>query len=299
MKKTVAFLMVLCLTLMLCACQDGQLPSENTDTKPDSSQPEITAPTQPEITAPTQPTVPTTECAHIFVDATCVEPKTCSLCGMEEGAALGHVYQSATCTSSATCSVCGITNGDANGHDFAAATCTAPASCKNCDYTEGKALNHVYSEATCVSPATCSRCGATSGSVSAHSFQGSSCTVCGYKLRLQQKDVFIRVAPSNGKTAATLTVTNKSSQAITFGTVVVNEGVCSNFTVDGNKTKEVTIRPGETKQVTCWYMFSGENYGAGSCGYVVVKWNNEQYYFEFNTSGVTLFWKGNVNGPVE
>ncbi|MBQ7088631.1 MAG: dockerin type I repeat-containing protein [Clostridia bacterium] len=55
------------------------------------------------------------ECAHNWIDATCTEPKTCSICGAVEGAALGHSYGEtvvdATCTATGTktytCSACG------------------------------------------------------------------------------------------------------------------------------------------------------------------------------------------------
>ncbi len=55
------------------------------------------------------------DCEHDWVDATCTAPKTCSICGAIEGAALGHSYVEtvvdATCTAIGTktyaCSVCG------------------------------------------------------------------------------------------------------------------------------------------------------------------------------------------------
>ena len=55
------------------------------------------------------------ECEHVWVDANCDTPKTCSVCGDTEGEALGHSYVEdiidATCTATGTatyeCSVCG------------------------------------------------------------------------------------------------------------------------------------------------------------------------------------------------
>ena len=55
------------------------------------------------------------ECEHVWVDADCDTPKTCSVCGVTEGEALGHSYVEdiidATCTATGTatyeCSVCG------------------------------------------------------------------------------------------------------------------------------------------------------------------------------------------------
>lgn len=55
-------------------------------------------------------------CEHEWVEATCTEPKTCSLCGETEGEALGHSWEEATCTEPKTCSLCGETEGEALGH---------------------------------------------------------------------------------------------------------------------------------------------------------------------------------------
>jgi len=43
---------------------------------------------------------------HAWTDATCTEPKTCSVCGKTEGEALGHSMDAAT----RTCTICGISN---------------------------------------------------------------------------------------------------------------------------------------------------------------------------------------------
>ncbi|MGM9586364.1 MAG: hypothetical protein ACI3VA_02600 [Candidatus Limivicinus sp.] len=55
-------------------------------------------------------------CEHEWVDATCTEPKTCSLCGNTEGKPLGHTWEEATCAEPKTCSLCGETEGEALGH---------------------------------------------------------------------------------------------------------------------------------------------------------------------------------------
>ena len=55
---------------------------------------------------------------HSWMEATCTEPKTCSICGETEGEALGHSWIEATCTEPKTCSVCGETEGEALGHDW-------------------------------------------------------------------------------------------------------------------------------------------------------------------------------------
>lgn len=75
-------------------------------------------------------------CKHEWTEATCTEPKTCSLCGETEGKPLGHTWEEATCTEPKTCAVCGITSGRANGHDWENATASSPKKCKVCGLTE-------------------------------------------------------------------------------------------------------------------------------------------------------------------
>lgn len=59
------------------------------------------------------------EHTHEWVDATCVTPKTCSICGETDGEALGHTWleKETICTAPKTCSVCGET-GEAGEHDL-------------------------------------------------------------------------------------------------------------------------------------------------------------------------------------
>ena len=79
-------------------------------------------------------------CNHEWIEATCTEPKTCSVCGETEGAPLGHTWSEATCTEPKTCALCGITSGRANGHDWESATASRPKKCRVCGLTEGEAL---------------------------------------------------------------------------------------------------------------------------------------------------------------
>lgn len=86
---------------------------------------------------------------HSWVDATCTEPKTCSVCGAKEGKALGHPsWESGECTVCGTqcecetiedcrCIVCGTYY-----HSLLDATCTEPKRCEYCEYTSGAALGH-------------------------------------------------------------------------------------------------------------------------------------------------------------
>ena len=84
---------------------------------------------------------------HVFADATCDAPKTCS-CGLTEGEALGHDWVDATCTAPKTCDRCGATEGEALGHTLLlysydvenAPTCNNEGSaifkCTVCGHTE-------------------------------------------------------------------------------------------------------------------------------------------------------------------
>jgi hypothetical protein len=117
---------------------------------------------------------------HIWQDATCISPKTCSVCGKTEGEALGHKNSEATCTEPQICKTCGEITGDPLGHNYQSATCTQPQKCTRCGATQGSALGHNYKDATCTEPKKCTRCGATTGSALGHSLKDGVCTRCGY-----------------------------------------------------------------------------------------------------------------------
>ncbi len=63
------------------------------------------------------------DCKHIFKDATCIVPKRCMLCGIEEGIKGEHDWCAATCVTPETCTVCKTINGNANGHKFVNGVC--------------------------------------------------------------------------------------------------------------------------------------------------------------------------------
>ena len=50
-------------------------------------------------------------CEHEWTEATCLTPKTCTLCQEIEGEALGHTWKNATCTAPKTCETCRETEG--------------------------------------------------------------------------------------------------------------------------------------------------------------------------------------------
>lgn len=103
---------------------------------------------------------------HDWIDATCTEPRICSVCGAEEGSPLGHDFQGGTCISLPTCIRCGISGGDYAPHNWTDATCTEPEQCSVCGkdrHWYSMPLGHEWEDATCTTPKTCSRCGATDG----------------------------------------------------------------------------------------------------------------------------------------
>lgn len=102
-------------------------------------------------------------CSHSWVEADCLGPKTCPLCGKTEGQAIGHLMVDATCQTPQTCKLCGLTQGDTVGHGWVDATCDAPKTCQWCALTEGEPLGHSWKKATTEAPRTCSHCAATEG----------------------------------------------------------------------------------------------------------------------------------------
>ena len=112
---------------------------------------------------------------------------------------------------------------------------------------------------------------------------------------LKREEIEVKVKPSGSE----LIFENRSAYPYSFDTVVVNEGIVFDFSVDGKKVSDVTINPGERKQVNCVYgiLRKGDNNGVNSYGYVVIEWQGEQYYMDFTVNGITDFYKGNAHGP--
>lgn len=116
MKKILPILLVSVLFLFQTACGNGV-----TKTSEESRQAESSV------------------CEHVWNDATCTAPKTCTLCGETEGHALEHDYQGSSCTEEAACALCGKTQAP-TGHQWQEATCTSPKTCALCGETEGGPL---------------------------------------------------------------------------------------------------------------------------------------------------------------
>jgi len=81
-------------------------------------------------------------CDHVWADATCNAPKTCTLCQETEGIPLEHLWQDASCIAPKTCSLCSITDGDALPHtpgdlktetDYVRAVSVETLTCSVCD----------------------------------------------------------------------------------------------------------------------------------------------------------------------
>ena len=139
------------------------------------------------------------ECEHVFADATCEEPKTCTLCKATEGEALGHTEEilmgkDATCTEAGLtdgkkCSTCGEIlvaqeEIDALGHTEEIMQGEAPT-CTSTGLTDGKKCSVCYEilvaqeeipvvahteEVVAGKEATCTETGLT---------DGKKCSVCG------------------------------------------------------------------------------------------------------------------------
>lgn len=95
-----------------------------------------------------------------------------------------------------------------------------------------------------------------------------------------------------------LIIENRSDYAFSFNAAMINDSPVFEFKLDGKKTSNVIINPGEKKVVQCMETyFKIPNYGVDSYGHIVIVWQGEQYYAEFTVNGITTFYKGNVNGP--
>lgn len=151
---------------------------------------------------------------HTWVDATCTESKTCSVCGTTEGEALGHLWglweidKWPTCTTAGRqtrkCTVCGTPDFEViptTDHKYTSVvippTCTDEGytthTCTTCgdsyiDDNETEALGHSWVDATCTTPKTCSRCGETEGLPLGHDWDVEveivppTCTEGGYTI---------------------------------------------------------------------------------------------------------------------
>ena len=87
---------------------------------------------------------------HIWKDATCDAPKTCTICGIADGESIGHIWIDATCESPKTCTICGIADGESIGHVWIDATCESPKTCTVCSIIEGEKNSHEFVDGVCI-----------------------------------------------------------------------------------------------------------------------------------------------------
>ena len=107
-----------------------------------------------------------TTIAHSFdggaLEPSCTEPetlRTCYICGAPEEVlweTLAHSWVEASCIAPKTCAICGITEGETLPHNWVEATCTTPKTCSVCNATEGYPVHVLGTDGKCT------KCGARS-----------------------------------------------------------------------------------------------------------------------------------------
>ena len=144
------------------------------------------------------------DCAHQWIEADCLYPKTCRICQETEEVALGHNFIDATCTEPKTCIRCNLKEGNAHGHTEVIDKALA-ASCTSTGLTEGKhcsvcneilvaqqsiqSLGHNWKNPTCETPKLCSICSTVDPDSKplGHSYVNDICKNCGeIAIALQQ-----------------------------------------------------------------------------------------------------------------
>ena len=77
------------------------------------------------------------QCQHQWIEATCSQPKTCSICNTIIGNPLGHSWRSATCVEPKICTICNEVSGEPLGHTEVIDKAISPT-CTTNGFTEGK-----------------------------------------------------------------------------------------------------------------------------------------------------------------
>ncbi len=161
---------------------------------------------------------------HDYTDATCTEPKTCSVCGATDGAALGHDYDHA-CDKS--CNVCGATR-TVGAHTYKKVITKATTT------KDGKIKN------------VCTKCGYTSSKVTTiYKASKVSLSTTSYTYTGSVKKPSVVVKDSKGKTISSkyYTVTYASGRK-NVGTYKVTVKFKGNYS--GTKTLTFKINPAKT-----------------------------------------------------
>ena len=133
----------------------------------------------------------------------------------------------------------------------------------------------------------------------------AACTVTVSKReQLNQSQVSIRLKiPRNGTLNyyAELVVTNNSSDTITMPSMLgINGYLCNHYST-------ASVASGTSATVAYYRApISSQKFDDKNCnmyldnnstGYAVMVWKGEQYYAEYGVNGITVFYRGNVNGP--
>ncbi len=205
--------------------------------------------------------------------ATCtaagVKTFTCSKCShsyTESIPATGHTWTAATCTAAKTCSVCKVTDGAALGHNYTstvtkAATCTAAGvktfTCSKCNhsYTESiAATGHTWTAATCTVAKTCSVCKATDGAALGHNYtsavtKSATCTTDGVKTFTCSKcsNSYTETIPATGHTWTAATCTAAKTCSVCKAT----DGTALGHSYTSKVTKAATCTTDGVKTFTC------------------------------------------------
>ena len=181
---------------------------------------------------------------HTWTNATCTTAKTCSGCGMTDGAALGHDFDVANCTSPKTCAICDATEGEALGHDMQAATCTSASKCSRCSHTEGEALAHADENGDY----KCDSCSTKMLPAADEALTIAQAITIG---KLYTKDTY-----TTSKYYITGVITEVSNT--TYGNVVISDGtnsilVYGLYTYDGKTRYDaMTYKPVPGDEITVW-----------------------------------------------
>lgn len=206
------------------------------------------------------------------VEATCVNSgktagEQCSFCGAVLVApktviAEGHKWIAASCTEAKTCSVCGISVGEALGHNYAVsaakdATCTedgytAGQRCTRCgdipagsEVTVIPATGHAYGEATVV-PATCT----------AEGSETKTCSICGnVSVTVIEKIAHTPVAMETVEVSCKVEGSEGGTKCSVCGTIIEEPTITAKLDHTFEKTAD-TVEPtcqaaGTTAVYTC------------------------------------------------
>ena len=143
MKKIITIFLICCLvfalTFSLSSCGDNNKETQDTESNKTIDSTNSNDKTNKE-----------TDCAHVWKDATCLTPKTCTVCKATEGEALGHDIEEddGNCLTPIVCPTCNaVLTAGKNEHIAHAddSDCTTPVLCTVCNSVVTAAKTHDFS----------------------------------------------------------------------------------------------------------------------------------------------------------